>query len=175
MMVRHAAKWLAKPTILIVTAALLTGAQPDGRDAEAVVAAPEQARRIAPGTAVDTVTAFHAALANGDRATALGLLADDVVIFESGGVESSRAEYASHHLEADAAFSAAVPRTLISRTQGETADSAWVLSVEAINGTFRGRAIDSRSVETMLLRRVEGHWRIAHIHWSSADFGPREP
>lgn len=120
-------------------------------------------------TPVATVNAFHTALASGDTRAALGLLAEDVLIFESGGVERNRAEYANHHLGADAAFSAAVQRTLVSRSHGEEDSSAWVTSVETIAGTYRGRAINSRSVETMLLRKVGNDWRIAHIHWSSAD------
>ena len=68
---------------------------------------------------VAIVDAFHAALTSGDTRAALDLLAEDVLIFESGGVERGRAEYASHHLAADAAFSAAVRRTRVSRSQGE--------------------------------------------------------
>ena len=120
-------------------------------------------------TPVGIVMAFHAALASGDTDAALTHLAEDVMIFESGGVENSRAEYASHHLKADAAFSAAVPRTLVSRTHGMQGDMAWVISVETVSGTYRTRAINSRSVETMMLRQVNGQWRIVHIHWSSAD------
>ena len=55
-----------------------------------------------------TVTAFHAALAAGDSAAALALLAPDAVVLESGEVET-RAEYAAHHLAADIEFSRAVP------------------------------------------------------------------
>ena len=40
------------------------------------------------GTAVD---AFHAALDRGDTRTAASLLADDALIFESGGAERSKA------------------------------------------------------------------------------------
>ncbi|WP_369815641.1 hypothetical protein [Erythrobacter sp. CCH5-A1] len=43
------------------------------------------------------------------------------------------------------------------------------MSVENVEGTYRDRQIKSRSVETMLLRRVNGSWQIFHIHWSSAD------
>lgn len=129
----------------------------------------EYAAHVDTATPAGIVTAFHAALASGNTKAALALLTEDVVIFESGGVESNRAEYASHHLEADAAFSAAVPRTLVSRSHGEDGDAAWVMSVETVTGTYRSRAVNSRSVETMLLRRVDGHWRIMHIHWSSAE------
>lgn len=123
---------------------------------------------------VETVAAFHAALTRGDLEAALDLLADDVLIFESGGVERSRAEYASHHLAADAAFSAGVQRELVSQTHSEHDDTAWVTSVETVTGAYRARAINIRSVETMLLRRDNARWQIFHIHWSSADLTPRD-
>ena len=47
------------------------------------------------------VGAFHQALASGDKQRALDLLDPSVLIFESGGAELSRDEYASHHLGAD--------------------------------------------------------------------------
>lgn len=122
---------------------------------------------------VATVDAFHAALTSGNTRAVLDLLAEDVLIFESGGVERSRAEYASHHLAADAAYSAAVRRTLVNRSHGEAGDAAWVTSVETVAGAYRGGAINSRSVETMLLRQVAGQWRITHIHWSSKDVTPK--
>ena len=120
-------------------------------------------------TPVAPVDAFHNALASGNTRSALALLAEDVLIFESGGVERSRAEYASDHLTADAAYSAVVRRTLVNRSHGAAGTAAWVTSVETVAGAYRGRAINSRSLETVLLRQVAGQWRISHIHWSSKD------
>ncbi len=123
-----------------------------------------QAEAVAAASVVD---AFHAALEHGDTASALALLADDVLIFEGGEAERSKAEYAQHHLAADAAFSAAVPATRSRRMGRAGADSAWVASESRTTGQFNGRAIDSLSVETMVLRREADAWRITHIHWSS--------
>ncbi|MGV9005917.1 MAG: YybH family protein [Brevundimonas sp.] len=117
--------------------------------------------------AADVVDAFHVALEHGDTAGALVLLADDVMIFESGDAERSKAEYAEHHLAADAAFSAAVPSTRSRRMARADADSAWVASESRTTGQFNGRPVDSLSVETMVLRRGPDGWRITHIHWSS--------
>src|SRR6476619_707425 len=58
-----------------------------------------------------TVDSFHKALRRGDAAWAAALLAEDALIFESGEVERSKAEYASHHLGADAEFSKRVTST----------------------------------------------------------------
>jgi ketosteroid isomerase-like protein len=157
-----------------LAAVLMTAAASPGpsQSAPAKPASPSVVNAAA-ATPVAIVDAFHAALASGDPGKALDFLAEDVLIFESGGVERSRAEYASHHLAADAAFSSAVRRSLVSRSHGEAGDAAWVTSVETVAGAYRGRAISSRSVETMLLGRVAGKWRISHIHWSSKDLAPK--
>ena len=119
-------------------------------------------------TPTDVVNAFHAALKRGDATAALNLMAEDVVIFESGGVERNRAEYETHHLKSDAAFSAATTRTPVSQTIASDGNLSSVMSVEFVKGTFRDRPVNSRSVETMVLRKTEGRWRIIQIHWSSS-------
>jgi ketosteroid isomerase-like protein len=152
---------------LLVAAVHPTTHSPSGTPEPANPAAATQL-----STAEDVVNGFHAALTRGDTAAALALMAEDVVVFESGGVEKNRAEYAAHHLEADAAFSAAVARKLVSRESGQAGNMAWVMSIEQVTGTYRDRPINSRSVETMMLRQVDGRWRIVHIHWSSANNAP---
>ena len=166
---QSAGRRVARNAAIAAIGLSLTAAHPGAHDAPRMPVWEAPSAAIDAATPVGTVMAFHAALASGVTDAALMHLSEDVVIFESGGVENSRAEYASHHLEADAAFSAAVPRTLVSRTHGMQGDMAWVMSVETVTGTYRTRAINSRSVETMMLRQVNGQWRIVHIHWSSAD------
>jgi ketosteroid isomerase-like protein len=112
--------------------------------------------------------AFHDALARGDRARVTELLASDVVIFESGGAELSRAEYASHHLGDDMEFAQATKEEVVAREAGESGDAAWVLTRSRTTGTFREKKVDLRGTETMLLRKSADGWRIVHIHWSSA-------
>ncbi|RMH21318.1 MAG: DUF4440 domain-containing protein [Acidobacteria bacterium] len=121
----------------------------------------------APTTPEEAVDAFHRALAEGDREAALELLSPAVTIFESGGAELSRDEYAGHHLGADMSFAAAVERTVIDRRSEIRGDAAWVLTRSRTQGTFRDRPIDSRDAETMILRRSDDGWRIVHVHWSS--------
>lgn len=117
-----------------------------------------------PGTVVD---AFHAALAAGDAAAALVFLRPDALIYESGGVERSRAEYEGHHLVHDIAFAKATTRTLEARTARAVGDAAWVTSEYRVAGTVDGKAVNLVSLETMLLLVDGGRWRIAHIHWSA--------
>ena len=89
-----------------------------------------QAGTLAPSArgAAAAVDAFHAALKRGDARAAAALLADDALIFESGGAERSKAEYASHHLGADATFSQAVPSRVTRRHGAAAGKIAWIAS-----------------------------------------------
>ncbi|MGZ9113964.1 MAG: YybH family protein [Brevundimonas sp.] len=117
--------------------------------------------------AAGVVDAFHAALKAGDTTAALALLAPEVMIFEEGGAERSRDEYASHHLGSDAAFAAASEATMAGRSGWAEGDVAWITSEGRTTGQFNGRAVDRLTTETMVLKRHADGWRIHHIHWSS--------
>ncbi len=112
------------------------------------------------------VDAYHMALASGDSTRALDLLADDVVILESGGVENKE-HYRSGHLSGDMRFAQAV-----SRERGEISvvivgDVAWAHSTSVTQGRMGEREINSRGAELVVLARSEGTWKIRAIHWSS--------
>ena len=117
--------------------------------------------------AATAVDAFHAARKAGDTAAALALMAPDVMIFEEGGAERSRDEYASHHLGPDAAFAAASEATVARRSGWADGDIAWITTEGRTTGQFNGRAVDRLTTETMVLKRHADGWRIHHIHWSS--------
>jgi ketosteroid isomerase-like protein len=112
------------------------------------------------------VARYHSALASGDSAAAIALLADDAVVLETGSVET-KSEYRSHHLPADIEFARAVPAQrspIVVRVRG---DVAWASSTSTTQGEFRGRAINSSGAELMVLSREQGGWKIRAIHWSS--------
>lgn len=119
-------------------------------------------------SAAAVVDAFHAALRRGDTGAAANLLANDALIFEGGGVERSKAEYASHHLAADSAYTRAVPSVLTRRAGGSNGSIAWIASEGRSTGRYKGKDVDRVTAETMVLRRFGRAWKIAHIHWSSA-------
>jgi ketosteroid isomerase-like protein len=128
--------------------------------AAAQVGANEQASVVA------AVQSFHGAVTKGDSSLVTRLLAEDVVIFEAGGVET-RAQYVSSHLPADAEFEKAVPSKrspIRAVVQGET---AWASSTNELVGTFQGRAVDVIATELIVLSRVPDGWRIRAISWSS--------
>jgi ketosteroid isomerase-like protein len=115
---------------------------------------------------VGAVEAFHAALAAGDSAAVLRLLAPDVVIQESGGVET-RADYAQHHLAGDIQFARAVPSVRSPLRVTLAGDVAWTSGASTTKGMWRDRTINSVGAELMVLARTSGKWQIRAIHWSS--------
>jgi ketosteroid isomerase-like protein len=117
-------------------------------------------------TVVNTIARFHAALAAGDSATALGLLAEDVVILETGGLET-KAQYRSGHLNGDMAYAKAVPSARTVTGVHIRGDAAWVTSTSITQGEYRERPVNSQGAELAVLAREGGAWKIKAIHWSS--------
>ena len=158
-----------KRMMTIAAALLLTGNAQANLQSNPSASATDRttvARSAQPAAAV--VDAFHAALRRGATQAALSYLTDNALIYEAGGVERGRQEYAAHHLGADAAFAQAVPGK-ITRRAGEVAGNvAWVTTEGRTTGTYKGKAVDRITTETMVLRRSGNAWKIVHIHWSSA-------
>lgn len=111
------------------------------------------------------VDRFHAALAGGDQATNLQLLADDAVLLEAGSVET-KAQYGANHLPADIEFEKGTSTKRSAIRVVVLGNAAWASSTSETTGTFQGRPIDSIGGELMVLSRETAGWRIRAIHWS---------
>lgn len=114
-----------------------------------------------------TVTAFKKALKQGDQVTARKLLADNVIIFEGGGIERSADEYANHHMHADMAFLKAVESTLLEHQVFTQGDIAFSIARSSTEGSYKGKEIKSIGMETITLKNTDNGWKITHIHWSN--------
>ena len=121
-----------------------------------------------PGSPESAVDAFGEALRSGDTATIEDMMLADVFIAEGGGAERSFAEYAGHHMPADIAFTAAMETTLKSRKTVNGPDMAIVISESEMHGMYKEKDVHSKMMETIALKKIDGQWKIAHIHWSSA-------
>jgi ketosteroid isomerase-like protein len=143
---------------LVIAALGVTTAQALAQDPQA---APEESAAIR-----SVVEGFKAALAAGDSTAALGYLHPDLVVYEGGHAESL-AEYRAGHLAADMEFAAAVETTALTQGLVVRPDMALWVSESETKGEFRGRAIDSRGTETIVLVRTDDGWKILHVHWSS--------
>ena len=118
-------------------------------------------------TPSETVLAFHAAIAAGERDKALALLSPQVVIYESGHVERSRDEYAKGHLGSDMEFSKQMTRKVLKHSEQVMGNVALVLDETETSGTYKGKAMKSGGVETAVLEKKGDGWIITHVHWSS--------
>jgi len=116
--------------------------------------------------AAKTVTSFHDALKSGDRDKVISLLSKDVQIYEGGEVERSAKEYAGHHLDSDIGFMSKMKIDLIEHQVKIFGDTAISTSRSKIKGIYKKKKIDIQSMETIILRKIEGTWKIINIHWS---------
>ena len=140
-------------------ALLLPSLAPEASAQQGETAPEEAVRRVA--------DRLHRALASGDSARVLELLAEDVRVYESGHAET-RSEYRAGHLGVDIEFSRGTDREVLSehvRIPGR--DMALYLAEYRSTGTFRGEEIEGRGTETLVMERGQQGWRIVHIHWSS--------
>jgi len=113
------------------------------------------------------VSQFHHALKTGDKITARKLLADDVLIFEGGGVERSADKYAHHHMLSDMKYLAAINSKLVEHNVRVLGDSATSMSRSENTGIYKGKAINYVGMETIALEKQQGEWKIVRIHWSN--------
>jgi len=116
--------------------------------------------------AAETVDSFQKRLAQGDTNAAAQLLDPSVLIYEGGGAEKSRDEYASHHLKSDADFLKDAEVRQLSRTGNAVGDFAWIATESELKSAG-AKPLDLITTETMVLQRGPDGWRVKHIHWSS--------
>jgi len=153
---------LSAVLVLLIAETATAYAQTDSARHTDTVAATEAAQR------------FHALLAAGDSANVAALLADDAIIVESGDVET-RAQYLAHHLSADIEFARAVPSRRNVLSVSREGDVVWIVSSSVAAGSFRGRQIESRGAELMVVAKTNGMWRLRAVHWSSQPRRPTPP
>lgn len=117
--------------------------------------------------AKDVLASFHSALAAGDKPKALDLVAPAVAIYESGYVEGSRGEYASHHLAEDIAFAKTTTRKVIKHSERIEGNVAIIWEETETAGTSHGKDVHLFGTETAVLEKKSDSWLITHVHWSS--------
>jgi len=112
------------------------------------------------------VMQFHQAIQGGDKSKARGFLADDVIIYEGGRVERSADDYANHHMLADMKYLAQLEVEILEHEVREVGQTAFSMSRTKLTGEFKGKEVNSEGMESMVLLKKDGKWKIAHIHWS---------
>ncbi|MBS3958110.1 MAG: nuclear transport factor 2 family protein [Lysobacteraceae bacterium] len=155
--------------LMLAAAPILATAHENAPHAPAALAT-ARAQHVAPAASTPeaTVEAFAQALRRGDTATLRSLLAPDVLILEGGGAERSAEEYLGGHAVSDAAFLKDAHIQQTARTVKTEGNLAWVATESELHVERDGQPVTLSSAETMLLQKIDGAWRIVHIHWSSA-------
>ncbi len=116
--------------------------------------------------AAKVVLAFHQALETGNKDLARAQLADDVTIYEGGRVERSADEYAHHHMLSDMKYLASMKSETLEHQVTILGSTAISASRSHTKGAYKGKERDYQSMETMVLEKQNGEWKIKHIHWS---------
>lgn len=116
--------------------------------------------------AAKVVLAFHQALKTGNKDLARVQLADDVTIYEGGRVERSADEYAHHHMLSDMKYLASMKSKTLEHQVTVLGNTAISASRSHTQGTYKGKERDYQGMETMVLEKQNGEWKIKHIHWS---------
>ena len=121
--------------------------------------------------AAKVVLAFHQALETGNQKQARAQLADDVTIFEGGRVERSADEYAHHHMLSDMKYLAAMKSETLEHQVTVLGNTAISASRSHTTGSYKGKERDYEGMETMVLGKQNGEWKIKHINWSHKSIG----
>lgn len=110
--------------------------------------------------AAKVVLAFHQALETGNQKQARAQLADDVTIFEGGRVERSADEYAHHHMLSDMKYLAAMKSDTLEHQVTILGNTAISASRSQTTGTHKGVERDYQGMETIVLEKQNGEWKI---------------
>jgi hypothetical protein len=111
-------------------------------------------------TPSEVVDEFHKAITSNDSARAQSLLSQDFSGYEFGNADANVARYIQN--------APMVSWNLESRRMGGAGNQFWVLSTYRVTGVDRnGTAINDTVLETVIVQRLSGQFRIAHFHWSA--------
>lgn len=124
------------------------------------------------GTPVEAAGLFRNAMQTGEIATALRLLAPEVLIYDGGREIRSREAYAAGPLKRDIARDAAFYTTVLSQDSAERGDTAWVTTRTRYLSTSTEQAVEFIGTETLVLHRLASGWQIVYVHRSTGAEAP---
>jgi uncharacterized protein (TIGR02246 family) len=119
------------------------------------------------GTPAQVADELYEAFRSSDPDRIKVLMADDVKIFESGRLEASLDEYASHHLAADMDFLQHLERKVTAQHVEESDALAVVTTLSLYSGIYKEVSKRLRMTETLVMKNTDEGWRIHAVHWSS--------
>lgn len=124
------------------------------------------------GNAVEAANLFRNAMHEGEIATALRMLAPEVLIVDAGREDRSRDAYAAGALKRDIAHYGAYYVAVLSQDSAERGDTAWVTTRTRYLSKAAENAVEFVGTETLVLHRLAGGWKIVHVHRSAGAEAP---
>ena len=116
--------------------------------------------------AVELVDAFAAVLAAGQLDVARQFLTPDAVIVANGKTLGTRDAYIDGPARGDAAALRTVDRDILHRNAWAGPGLAYVVTEKRLRAPGATTGPSEVVIETMLVRKTESGWKIAHVHWS---------
>lgn len=116
----------------------------------------------------EAIEAIATGFNRGDIASLDTIYHDSVTVFEDGSVVHGWTTYRDTHLvpELEALADRHLEfRDMKVRLAGST---AWAAGHYTLSAVYQGEEVSVRGVATLVFRRLGGHWRLVHMHTSSA-------
>ena len=116
--------------------------------------------------AVELVDAFAAVLAAGQLDVARQFLTPDAVVVANGQTLGTRDTYIDGPARGDAAALRTVDRDILHRNAWAGPGFAYVVTEKRLRAPGATTGPSEVVIETMLVKKTESGWKIAHVHWS---------
>jgi len=121
--------------------------------------------------AVELVDAFAALLAAGQLEAARQFLAPDAMIVANGQTLGTRDRYIDGPARGDAAALRTVDRDILHREAWAGPGFAYVVTEKRLRTPGATNGPSEVVIETMLVKKTDAGWKIAHVHWSGRHAG----
>ena len=134
------------------------------------VAVPPLAAQHAEDTAITSwLQSYDRAFVAKDLDALASFYHPDVTIFEGGGINNGWADYRDHHIgpELKSFDNLQFERRHVAVHVMEGSTVAYVTSEYALKARTGGRDVDSSGLETLVLAKSGGAWKIRHSHTSA--------
>lgn len=123
-----------------------------------------QAQETAVQKALDT---YDQAIAKKDVETVRNMLAPEVLLYEHSVRNDGAKDAFENHLKPEI-LEGNLQLTFSDVRITPGIDLALVTRQYRVRGTFEGREIDATGNETLVWKKLDGQWKILHIHYSHA-------
>lgn len=110
--------------------------------------------------------AYDQAVAKKDVETVRNLLAQDVLLYEHSVRNDGAKDAFENHLKPEILESGGLQLTFSDVRITPETDLALVTRQYRVRGKIQGREIDATGNETLVWQKLDGQWKILHIHYS---------